>query len=882
MAGPKPDRSKGRNLTQADIGRGAQGGDYIRDTAAAVRTGDDVVAQAAAVLAAGGPPPAGEAPPPYSPAALPGDVIVAPDDVKHGDRLAPPQWPGGRRDAPNPDAIFRVIGRRNRKVEGLSKVTGRAIYTDDIVLPRMLHAKLLRSIHAHARIVRIDASAALAMPGVHAVITGKDLPGYFGIIPWTQDEQPLCETKARYVGDAIAAVAADSEYLAEEALQAIAVEYEVLPAITSIDEAIEHPDWVVNEKAKRGNVSKHALLEFGDVEAALAASDAVVEAEYYYAGSTHAPIEPHCCVAEFDATGFLTVHSSTQVAHYLHRELARVLELPTQRIRVIQPTVGGAFGGKSEPFSLEFCAAKLSMITGRPVKILYTREEVFYAHRGRHPMRMRQRTGIRNDGTLTGHDTVTHIDGGAYSSFGLVTTYYSGQLVTAPYGMEAYRFDSTRYYTNKPCCGPKRGHGSVQPRFAFECQIDKLAERVGLDPVAVRRKNFVGENTQTVNGMRVTSNGFLQCLDMVTAASQWKRKFRQLPYGRGIGIAGSCYISGTNYSIYPSEMPQSGVQLRLDRSGRATVFCGSSDIGQGSDSVLAYIVAEELGLDLRDIRVVAADTDLTPVDLGSYSSRETFMTGNACLDAAKKLRDQVAGVLAAHWDCVPSQVVLAQGIACSTRDPQRECMPIKEAFQRTEAQHGTLGSVGWYQTPYLGGDYRGGTIGASPAYSFTATVAEVECDIETGFVTVTQMYAAHDCGRALNPVAVEGQIEGSAYMGFGEAILEEMAYKPAAPGHGPGLHQGPSLLDYRIPTSLDTPAIQAIVVESLDPEGPYGAKEAGEGPLHPSVPAIANAIYDAIGVRCDTLPFSAPRVLGVLRAHDARAQWDRARAQVRR
>jgi 4-hydroxybenzoyl-CoA reductase alpha subunit len=794
-------------------------------------------------------------------------------------RLTPPAWPGGRADAPGGE--FHVIGKRNRKVEGLAKVTGRAIYADDIALPRMLHGKLLRSPHAHARIRSIDVSAARALPGVHAIITGKDLPEYYGIIPWTQDEQALCEEKARYVGDAIAALAAESERIAEEALKLIRVEYEVLPAITSIDEALERPEVQVNEKSKEGNVSKHVRLEFGDVEAELAKSDAAVEAEYWYEGSTHAPIEPHCAVADFDATGFLTLHSSTQVAHYLHRDLARVLGLPTQRIRVIQPVVGGAFGGKSEPFSLEFCAAKLSMLLGRPVKILYTREEVFYAHRGRHPMRLSYRTGIRRDGTLTGVDAKISIDGGAYSSFGLVTTYYSGQLLTAPYQMKAYRFDSTRVFTNKPCCGPKRGHGSVQPRFAFECQIDKLAEAIGMDPIEVRRRNFLGEHTRTVNELRVTSNGFPQCLEAVERASDWSRKFRRMPYGCGVGVAGSMYISGTNYCIYPNEMPQSGVQLKLDRSGRATVFCGASDIGQGSDSVLAYIVAEELGLDLRDIRVVAADTDLTPVDLGSYSSRETFMVGNACLDAARKLRLLVAESLAEQWGCRADEVTLAQGVACSSRAPAKECMSVKEAFQLAEARHGTLGSVGWYQSPKLGGDYRGGTIGASPAYSFTAHVAEVECDPETGRVNVRKIWVAHDCGRALSPVAVEGQMEGSAYMGFAEAIFEEQLYKPAAAGHGAGLHHGPSLLDYRIPTSLDTPELESIIVESVDPEGPYGAKEAGEGPLHPSIPAIANAIYDALGIRCDRLPFDPPRVFKLLRAADARAQWERARAQVR-
>jgi 4-hydroxybenzoyl-CoA reductase subunit alpha len=793
----------------------------------------------------------------------PGMAIPAGRVMPKAERLSPPVWEGGRTDPPNGDA-FHTIGKRNRKVEGLAKLTGRAVYADDLTLPRMLHAKLLRSIHAHARIRAIDASAALALPGVHAVITGRDLPEWFGIIPWTQDEQALCEEKARYVGDAIAAVAADTELLAEEALRLIRVEYEVLPAITGIDEALAHPEIQVNEKAIEGNLSKHVHLEFGPVDDRLAASDEVVECEYWYEGNTHAPIEPHCCVAEFDATGFLTVWSSTQVAHYLHRDLAKVLDLPTQRIRVVQPVVGGAFGGKSEPFSLEFCAAKLSMITGRPVKILYTREEVFYAHRGRHPMRLRYRTGVTRDGLLTATDARIHIDGGAYSSFGLVTTYYSGQLLTAPYALPAYRFDSTRVFTNKPCCGPKRGHGSVQPRFAFECQLDKLA--------------FIGERTRTVNGMRVTSNGFLECLEAVERASGWRERWRNLPYGRGLGVAGSMYISGTNYCIYPNEMPQSAVQLKLDRSGRATVFCGVSDIGQGADSVLAYIVCEELGLDLRDVRVVAADTDLTPVDLGSYSSRETFMCGNACLDAARQLRERIASTLSELWGVPKGDVVLANGMAVAASDPVRHAMSVRDAFQAAEAHHGTLGSVGWYQSPKLGGDYRGGTIGASPAYSFTAHIAEVEADPETGFVRVARIWVAHDCGRALSPVAVEGQMEGSAYMGFGEALFETQTYKPAAVGHGPGIHHGPSLLDYRMPTTLDTPELRSFVIESVDPEGPYGAKEAGEGPLHPSVPAIANAIHDALGIRCDRLPFSPPSVLRLLREGDARAEWERSRA----
>src|SRR5262249_39004293 len=391
----------------------------------------------------------------------------------------------------------------------------------------------------------------------------------------------------------------------------------------------------------------------------------------------------------------LPTHES---AHHRPGGLARLLGLPAQRIRVIQPVVGGAFGGKSEPFSLEFCAAKLALITGRPVKILYTREEVFYAHRGRHPMRLQYRSGATKDGRLTGVDAKIHIDGGAYSSFGLVTTYYSGQLLTAPYVLPAYRFDSTRVFTNKPCCGPKRGHGSVQPRFAFKGQVDKLAEVVGLDPIEFRRRNLIGEHTRTVNGMRITSNAFPQCLDAVERASSWASKFRRMPYGRGVGVAGSMYISGTNYCIYPNEMPQSAVQLKLDRSGRATVFCGISDIGQGAESVLAYIVCEELGLELRDVRVVAADTDLTPVDLGSYSSRETFMCGNACLDAARHLRGKIADALANVWGCTPGDISLAGGVACNLRDPQKNAMSVKEAFQIAEARPGTLSTAARHQS----------------------------------------------------------------------------------------------------------------------------------------------------------------------------------------
>ena len=766
---------------------------------------------------------------------------------------------------------LEIIGSRQRKVDGMEKSAGRALFTDDIVLAGMLHGKILRSPHPHARIVSIDLAAAEALPGVYAVTTGRDMPLPYGIIPWTPDEHALALDRVRFVGDGVAAVAAVDEDTALEALELIEVTYQELPvymdphAALAAEGSYEAGDYIHSPRREghNGNITKQVRLEFGDVDGLMAESDIVVEGEYFFEGSTHVAIEPHCAIGRYEEDGSgvprLTVWSATQVPHYLHRELARVLEIDQARVRVIQPPVGGAFGGKSEPFDLEFCVAKLAMMTGRPVKILYTREEVFYSHRGRHPFHMSYRTGATEDGRLKAVDAQIVLDGGAYASFGLVTTYYSGQLLTAPYEMESYRFDSVRAYTNKPACGPKRGHGSVQPRFAIEVQLDKLAERLEVDPIELRRVNALPPDSHTINELKITSNGFLQCLDAVERASSWKEKYRRMPFGRGVGIAGSTYISGTNYPIYPNEMPHSAVQIQVDRSGRVAVFSGGSEIGQGTDSTVAYIAAEELGVPLDWVRVYRGDTDFTPVDLGAYSSRGTLMIGNACIDACRKVKRQVQEAVAVEWELGdPSTIQLRAGEVAHPMGG--EPMPIVEAVNLTEVRFGALGATGSYNTPKDNhGEYRGGTIGASPAYSFTAHVAEVEVDVETGFVTVQKIWVAHDCGRALNPVLVEGQMEGSAYMGYAEALMEEQIFKDEDHGRV-GLHNAPSLLDYKIPTSLDTPEMESLIVESLDPEGPYGAKEAGEGPLHPSIPAIANAIYDAVGIRMDVLPFSPPNV----------------------
>lgn len=759
------------------------------------------------------------------------------------------------------------LGKGHRKVDAMERMRGVTRYTDDIKLPGMLHCKILRSPHPHANIRSIDVSQALALDGVHAVVTGADMPTPYGIIPWTPDETALCLSKVCHVGDGVAAVAADDEDTAIAALAAIEVDYEILPAYFEPEAALEG-EVQINpfHKPEKGNLSKKVLLEFGDVEGKLDEADFVIEGEYFFEGTTHAAIEPHCAVAMTEPNGLLTVWSATQVSHYLHRELAKVLDRPAHTIRVIQPPLGGAFGGKSEPFDLEFCVAKLAEITGRPVKCLYTREEVFYSHRGRHPMLMKHRTGFSKDGKMLAIDANTVLDGGAYSSFGLVTTYYSGQIACSPYDVQAYRFLSRRAYTNKPACGPKRGHGSVQPRFAIEVQLDKAAEKLGLDPIELRRRNDLGADSVATNGFHIGSNGYMECLRRVEEASGWVEGRKQYPYGRGLGVAGSTYISGTNYPIYPNEMPQAAVQICADRSGRLRVFSGANDIGQGSNTMLAVIASEELGVPLEDVRVLSADTDLCPVDLGAYSSRITLMVGNAAVEAARKLRRKVQRAVAKRWECKRRRVTLVDRQAIDLEDPERR-IPIAEAFAMAEADYGLLGEVGSYNTPKdRHGDYRGGTIGASPAYSFTAHVAEVDVDEETGIVEVKNIWVAHDCGRALSRLIVEGQMEGSAYMGFGEALMEQHIVDPE---HN-GVHTGPSLLDYRIPTFPDTPDLHALIVEAPDAQGPYGAKEAGEGPLHPSIPAIANAIYDAVGVRIDRLPFNPPAVLRALEARKAK------------
>jgi 4-hydroxybenzoyl-CoA reductase alpha subunit len=755
--------------------------------------------------------------------------------------------------------VTRVVGRGIPYIDAREKVTGRARYSGDYTFPDMLHVKFLRSSHPHARIKSIDTAAAENHPGVAAVVTGRDLPTPFGVLAISPDETALAVDKVRYVGEIVAAVAAETEAVAEEAVGLIRVEYEPLRVFLEPEESLETcaPRDQIHRHGKHGtNIHKIAEMSFNEPRPALEQSAHRQTLAFRFAGLNHAFTEPLATVAIWNPDQTLTVISATQVPHYLHRTVAKVLGLPLHRVQVKKPALGGGFGGKSDPFPHELITAYLAMRTGRPVKCRFSREEVFLNNHGRHPTTMRLSVGCDDRGVLTGLKADIVIDGGAYASFGVVTAYYNGVLLQGPYRIDRFGFRTRRVYTNKPQCGAMRGHGAVNPRYAMEVTLDALAHEIGMDPCDFRLKNFLPAHTLTVGQLRITSNGVRDCLQAVRKRSDWDRRHGKLPYGRGLGVACGFYISGSALPIIWNRYPQTVVQVKLDFDGRVVIYSGASDIGQGSDTILVQIAAETLGLPLERIQIESADTRITPVDLGSYSSRVTFMVGNATKSASENLRRDIAQAVAAEKDVSPETLRFENG-RVFTPDGGVD-LSWDEAVEIALAGRGAIFHSGTYVSPKLGGKFKGAGAGLSPSYSFGAFISEVEVNPATGQVRVVKVWGAHDCGKALNPTAVEGQIEGCIHMGLGQALTEELRY-----------HQGrmvnANFTDYRVPTALDTPEMDVTIIESNDPEGPFGAKEVGEGPIHPVLPAIGNAIYDAVGVRLLELPITPDKVLRAIR-----------------
>lgn len=770
-----------------------------------------------------------------------------------------------------------AVGQRTPLIDGIEKVSGRARYTADLPFAQALVGRILRSPVAHGLIRGIDTAAARAVPGVRAVITGEDFAAPYGVIPIAQNEWPLARGKVRYRGEPLVAVAADDAASAEAALRAVVLDIEPLPAYFGAAEARAEGAVLLHDN-KAGNIERRVDQEFGDVDAGLAGADLVLERSTTYAEVAHCPIELNAAVAAYEPEADrLTTHSVTQVPYYLHLTLAQVLGMDASRIRVIKPFVGGGFGHRVEPLNFEMVTAALARAAGGTVRMELTREEGFLTHRGRPATDIRLKVGMKRSGEITAVDCEIVQRGGAYGGYGLVTILYAGALLHALYRVGAVRFRGFRVYTNLPPCGAMRGHGAVDARHAFESLLDEMAGALGLDPFVVRRANLIEAPYRSLNDLQVNSYGLPACLAWAEQASGWKDRHGKLSpvngLKRGLGMACSHYVSGSAKPVHWSGEPHAVINLKLDFDASITILTGASDIGQGSSTLLTQVVAEVLMLPMARIRVIATDSALTPKDNGSYSSRVSFMVGNAALRAAEELRRVLVAAAARKLQVTPDEIDWA-GECCAVVGTDKS-LQFAQVVEAALVHSGTLTVKGVWSTPpeTQGGKFRGAAVGSTAGFSYAAQVVEVSVDEDTGEVKVEHVWVAHDCGFAINPLAVEGQVQGAVWMGMGQALSEETQYHE-------GLAMRANLLDYRFPTIAESPPIEVHLVESLDPLGPFGAKEASEGALHGFPPALTNAICDAIGIRLAELPATPDRLLDAVQARrrDQRLRARRAAA----
>jgi 4-hydroxybenzoyl-CoA reductase subunit alpha len=750
---------------------------------------------------------------------------------------------------------YNVIGTRVHRVDGPDKVTGRAKYTFDMVLPNMLYGRILRSPHPHARILNIDTSQAEKLIGVKAVVTGKDTlgrkQGIWRRFPELCDEEMLCREKVRYIGDPVAAVAAIDEDTATEALDLIEVEYELLPAVFDPLEAIKEEAPQVHEGVELNiNVTRH--IEWGDVDEAFKQCDHIREDHFKCSSQAHVCMETHDAIASFDHGGKLTVWTSTQAAYYMQALLAGMLGLREGDVRVIKPPTGGGFGSKFELDCAQFIASVLSMKICQPVKIVFTREEEFTASKRRTPMYYYTKLGAKKDGTLLAKEVRVITEGGAYTGMGATALYLTGFFSSFPYKYPNYRYDGYRAYTNTAPTSAMRGFGAPQAVFVGESQLDMMAEDIGIGPIEIRRKNGMTPGYEVPGQAYIQSCGLHQCLDKIEEHIKARGK---LPPNRGIGIAAYGFMSGGIFNWFDTPYAFSAAVVRINIDGKVDLFTGACDIGQGSDTTLSMICAEELGVRLEDIRIHAADTGICPPDLGAWGSRETLMNGNAVKMAAADAKRQLLEFAAAK---VGANIVYDLDIKDRwvhlVDRPERGLSyfdVVKDAIRGKDGE--AIMGRGHY-TPH-----RKGMI--SPAYSFGVQAAEVEVDPETGRYKLTNVTTAHESGTVINPVGIEGQLEGAIMMAGGYGFCEDQPMDN-------GKILNPSIGDYKLIRSLDMPETKILEIDTYEPEGPFGAKEAGEGLTNPTAGAIGNAIYDAVGVRIYDLPITPEKVFRALRAKE--------------
>lgn len=741
-----------------------------------------------------------------------------------------------------------VVGQRMQRKDADAKARGKACYTGDMKFEGLLFGKALRSVYPHAKILSINTAAAEAMPGVHAVLTAKDIPGtnIFGLA--IQDQPVLAQEKVRMMGDAVALVAADSVDLAEEALRKIKVEYEELPGVFKIEDALKEGAPKVHEQ---GNLLQHTQVRKGNVEEGFARSDLIVENIYETQRVDHAYIEPETSVAFLGDDGVLNVWTSTQYTFRDRRQIAPVVNMPVHKVRVIQMVTGGAFGGKDD-ITTEIQAALLAIKTGRPVKVVWSRQESMICSTKRHPMKIRIKTGATKDGMLMAVEGTVHSDKGAYCSIGHFITKKCGLHLAGPYYVPNVAVDTFAVYTNNTICGPYRGFGILQASFAHESQMDILAEKLGISPLEIRMKNALRPGLTNATGQTFEHGlGFydtllkakehMEAYDLEGGVSRVKKR------GRGIG----CNLYGVGYGFNRPDHSAAYVEVADD--GTVTVLSGACDLGQGSDTVLCQIAAEELGISYEDVRIISADTAVTPDALASTASRQTYVSGCAVQRAAADVKQHFLKLAADIIKCEPVDIVIKDGIV-SCKIDERKALKFSELAQQMHQRGKQFIGFAFYDNTTADVDPVTNQGDAYAHYIYGSQVADVEVDTETGEVTVLRIGAAQDCGKAINPKNVEQQIEGAVVQGMGYAIMEEIILKD-------GRTLTPSFTKFLIPTSQDAPEIVTYIVEDPDPKGPFGAKGLGEGPIIPTAAAIVNAVYDAIGVRITSLPITPEKIL---------------------
>jgi 4-hydroxybenzoyl-CoA reductase alpha subunit len=758
-------------------------------------------------------------------------------------------------------AEFSVVGKRLPKLDALEKVTGRARYCNDLSFPGMLYGKIVRSVYPHAEILSIETSRAEALAGVEAVITANDTPKikYVHLGGIHEDKLPLADGRVRYIGDEIAAVAAVDLATAEKAASLIRVTYRRLPAVFDPEEAMK-PGAPLLHDEKPNNIAATNAKHFGNVDKAFEEADLVVQGRYVTQAQAHACIEPRSCVALFESDGSLKIWTATQSAYFVQKELSHVLGLPLSKVRVLEVYVGAGFGARSKVCEDEGICAFLARKAGKPVKITFTREEEFATTRVRHPMTIDLKTGVKRDGTIVAREARIITENGAYNHMGPAVSGVAGAIIASLYRVPNVRYEILTVYTNKHFGGPFRGYGNPQATFAIESQLDEIAERLGIDPLEIRVRNANLPGDVTPVGWKITEScGFRECLIKAGQMIDWENKRRNKTAGRGIGIAGAVHLSG--FHVY-ADGDYSSALVKVYNDGSVELLVGSTDMGTGSRTALGQIAAEELGVGLGCVTVVTMDTSLTPMDLGSWGSRVVFIGGNAVKKAAADARGQLLEIAAHLLDVGPRDLYVESGRIFVKEWPEKsvsfsECVA---AVSPHKVGNMIIGK-GHYESPTDLINRETGVANISAAPIFAAQAAEVEVDERTGRINVVKIAAAHDVGLAINPTSVEGQIEGAVAQGYGLALTENFEYDG-------GRILNPGFMGYKIPRADDIPTIASAMIEIPEQEGPFGAKGVGEPGSVPTAPAIANAVFDAVGVRIRDLPITPEKIIRELEEAD--------------